>query len=376
MRESGHKEKDVREINYRTALRLIDENVQTMGVDRVDLEKAINRVLSSDVFVEEDYPPHNISLYDGYAVKSDSMDLIKGEKYATWKFTLVNTGDKVHEADFVIPKEYAEVNDQRRLEVNRDHIEEIKRLKTILRKGEELKKGDKILRMGRPLRETDIMVLKNAGVETVEVYKTPVVAVIPTGVELKREIPESNSLFITTYLKRLGFDVRKFDVVPDSLSLLSTAFEKAKSCSAVITTGGTAKGERDVVRRFMEGNCRVLFQRTNLKPGKSALFGLYDGKPVFCLPGTPSACFSAFFSYALYGLKKMVSMDVKSHKAILKHPISTQGNARFFIARFYDGYIETLKNSFLRDLPSANAYLIVDEDTSLKRGGLIEFQLI
>jgi len=54
-----------------------------------------------------------------------------------------------------------------------------------------------------------------------------------------------------------------------------------------ISTEGVSVGERDFVRETM-GRCgfRHEFWKVAIKPGKPVLFGSFDGKPCYGLPGT------------------------------------------------------------------------------------------
>ena len=47
------------------------------------------------------------------------------------------------------------------------------------------------------------------------------------------------------------------------------------------------------------------FHRVRIGPGKAVGFGLFDGKPVFCLPGGPPSNYMAFLNLALPGLFKL-----------------------------------------------------------------------
>ncbi len=74
----------------------------------------------------------------------------------------------------------------------------------------------------------------------------------------------------------------------------------------MLTSGGAWKGEHDLVVQILDvlGWDKV-FHRVRMGPGKAVGFGLFQGKPVFCLPGGPPSNHMAFIQLGLPGLQKL-----------------------------------------------------------------------
>jgi molybdopterin molybdotransferase len=83
---------------------------------------------------------------------------------------------------------------------------------------------------------------------------------------------------------------------------------------ALITSAGVSAGDRDLVRDVLgELGVQQLFWRVDMKPGGPTAFGLYEGKPVFSLPGNPVSTMITFEELVRPALLKMMG-----HKRVLK----------------------------------------------------------
>ena len=72
---------------------------------------------------------------------------------------------------------------------------------------------------------------------------------------------------------------------------------------AIITSGGAWTGEHDLVIHLLdELGWRKVYHKVKIGPGKAIGFGLWRGKPIFCLPGGPPSNQMAFIQLALPGL--------------------------------------------------------------------------
>jgi molybdopterin molybdotransferase len=75
---------------------------------------------------------------------------------------------------------------------------------------------------------------------------------------------------------------------------------------ALLTSGGAWKGERDLVVQILEQlGWEKVYHRVRIGPGKAIGFGVYQDKPVFCLPGGPPSNHMAVLQLALPGLQKL-----------------------------------------------------------------------
>lgn len=117
------------------------------------------------------------------------------------------------------------------------------------------------------------------------------------------ETDESGKV-IRDLLLQAGHTVPYYAVVKDDSMAIRDAVEQAaRSCDAVITNGGTGIAKRDVTiptlaphfERTLPG-FGELFRRLSYETIGSAAWlsgataGVYHGRLVFCLPGSPDAC--------------------------------------------------------------------------------------
>ncbi len=128
-------------------------------------------------------------------------------------------------------------------------------------------------------------------------------AVITSSDSRNPETDDSGRL-IKALLLKAGHTVLFYAVVKDEAKAITDAVEQASwTCDAIVTNGGTGLGRRDVTVSTLS----PLFERT--LPGFGELFrrlsyetigsaawltgavaGVYHGRLVFCLPGSPDAC--------------------------------------------------------------------------------------
>jgi molybdopterin molybdotransferase len=106
----------------------------------------------------------------------------------------------------------------------------------------------------------------------------------------------------------------------------------------VVTIGGVSVGERDHVPAALARlGAEVRVHGVPMKPGKPFLFALAGGKPVFGLPGSPSACLAAFEAFARPALLALAGAAVRTRPQVrvrLAEPAAGRpGRARLLWAR-------------------------------------------
>jgi molybdenum cofactor biosynthesis protein B len=117
------------------------------------------------------------------------------------------------------------------------------------------------------------------------------------------ETDESGKV-IRDLLQRAGHSVLFYVVVKDESKLIADAVEQASwTCEAIVTNGGTGIGKRDVTiptllptfERTLPGFGELFRFLSYEKIGGAAMLsgavaGVYHGRLVFCLPGSPDGC--------------------------------------------------------------------------------------
>lgn len=169
----------------------------------------------------------------------------------------------------------------------------------VVSRGADVKSGETVLKHGRRIGGPELAVLATLGIIEIPVYRMPRVAVISGGDELvapeerpqSSEVRDSNRYAIAALLVALGASPRHYPIARDRRGELEAMLSSAlRECDAVVLSGGSSVGERDLVRGAIEalgGN--VIVHGMRIKPGKPALLAEIDGRPVIGLPGNPAS---------------------------------------------------------------------------------------
>jgi putative molybdopterin biosynthesis protein len=163
-----------------------------------------------------------------------------------------------------------------------------------------MRAGEQVLEAGRRIGGAELGVLATLGITAVPVYRRPTIAVISSGDELvdptaaptPAQVRDSNRWAIAGTLHALGTSVRHLPSVPDNAQRLEALLREAVALAdAVILTGGSSVGERDLTPRIIErlGRPGVIVHGLRVKPGKPTVLASIDGKPVIGLPGNPTS---------------------------------------------------------------------------------------
>ncbi len=313
------------------ALRLLLENLQGKEPrkKRVSVEDALGMVCSSDIVAPEDLPPFARSTVDGFAVRAEdtfgatetmpayldvSGEVFMGERPG---FTLsrgtvsrMPTGGMLPEgADAVVMYEHVQAVDEKMIEV----LQPVVPGGNVIQAGEDVRKGDSVLFRGRRLRPQDIGACAGLGIAEVTVYEMPVAAIISTGDEIvpvrerpaEGQVRDINSHVLSGMVVNNGAVPERKGIFKDDYETLRSVIEdSARDADAILVSGGTSVGVRDMVARIIDdiGNPGVLFHGVSIKPGKPMIGGVIGGVPIFGLPGHPAAvgiCFDIFIAPVL-----------------------------------------------------------------------------
>ena len=102
------------------------------------------------------------------------------------------------------------------------------------------------------------------------------------------------------------------DEVDEIAALLVKGFE---TCDAVISTGGASVGDYDATPAAMElAGCELLVRKLSMKPGGACVYGVREGKLMFCLSGNPAAAIVNFHVVVGPSIKKLAGQREFTHK--------------------------------------------------------------
>ena len=316
-------------ISYQEAYELTINNIHPLPAELVTLLDATGRVAAQDLRAQVDAPTVNVSLKDGYAVHP--QDVAQATAESPVRLTVLGTiaagGEWRTEighgqtarilSGAPVPEQLGSVLAE---EFTRRDGEQVLAFshaasgRNILWKGSDVRKGDVLVKAGETLRPTLVGLLAAGGYEHVPVVRQPKVHILATGDEvlapgeplLEGKLYASNLVTLAAWCRRFGFEVQT-QVVPDDAEAIRHALQQHLAAGdALLTSGGAWKGERDLTVRLLdELGWHKHFHRVRIGPGKAIGFGVYQGKPVFCLPGGPPSNHMAFIQLALPGLQTL-----------------------------------------------------------------------
>jgi molybdopterin molybdotransferase len=327
-------------VGYREALDLVSANVRPVGVEELSLDAGVGRIAAGDVVARISYPSADVSLKDGFAVKSQDVTgasikhtvrlKILGSVFAGFKFdgeviggstVKVCSGAPIPRgAEAVVSGEFCEElsTDEVSIKANAEPG------RNILRTGGEVTAGATIVSRGGRLLPGYLGLAAAAGISRVGVYRRPHLAVIGVGDEVVApgenlapgQLYASNLVTMQAWLTSFSISCIT-SVVNDNEEAIKQELHRCVSgVDAVLTSGGAWGSERDLVIGSLDKlGWQEIFHHVRMGPGKGIAFGLWQEKPVFCLPGGPASNEMAFLQLALPGILRMAGDT--------RHPLQT-----------------------------------------------------
>lgn len=316
-------------LSYHQAFQLTLDHISPLGAEEVEVIAAVGRIAAEDLIAGVDSPSLDVSLKDGYAIQSQDIAAASPEKPARlqWIGAIAAGGQwrgELHAgqalrilsgaplpggADAIISEEFAR-RDGEWIEVVNDAAPG----RNVLPAGADVQRGQRLALAGEQLYPPLVGLLAAAGYERVPVVRRPHVAILATGDEVVapgKPLPQgklyaSNLVTLAAWCLQSGFEVETRVVADDQALIRDQLAGCLERYDALLTSGGAWKGERDLVVHILDDlGWEKIYHRVRIGPGKAIGFGVYQGKPVFCLPGGPPSNHMAFLQLALPGLKKM-----------------------------------------------------------------------
>ena len=400
-------------IGYMEAFNLVCSNLQPVGVEETSLDSCVGRILSDDLVALISYPSMDISLKDGFAVRSEEVSAasmhqriclrVIGSVFAGSRFEGdVKRGSTVKICsgapiplglNAVVSREFCQ-------EISADEVwicADAEPGRNVLRSGGEITAGSTIAKRGEVLGPGCLGLAAAAGISRVKAYRQPKVALIGVGDEvispgqdlLPNQLYASNLVTLGAWLTSFGVPY-VWSVVKDNEKAIKTELLKhLPSVDTILTSGGAWGSERDLVVGTLHGlGWRKIFHNVRMGPGKGVAFGLLESKPVFCLPGGPASNEMAFLQIALPGIFRMCGRKrhpLKTVSARLtenvggRHQAWTEFKDATLSFDFVGGYTVALcrNRSRLQAIAYANCLVCIPEGTeSLNRGDIIPVQVL
>ncbi len=390
------------------ALRRILAAIPQPVSESVALTEAHGRVLAEQVWSPLDLPVFDNSAMDGYAVRAGDVAAAKPESpvrlrlvgkvaagETSWAEVKAGTCVRLFTgsplppgADAVVIQEDTRVESSDAGAVL--FLDSVKPSENVRHRGEDVKQGELLAQAGEVLTTGRIGLLAAAGSTHVGVGRRPIAGLLATGAELQEpgqplgpgRIYDSNRIGLGVLLGCAGGVAKLFPLVPDKLDATRQGLEQALAqCDVVVTSGGVSVGEMDFVRSALErAGGELQFWKVAIKPGRPFVFGRYQTKLLFGLPGNPVSALVTFLLLvrpALLRWQGATDVALPRHPGVLADPLSNPGPRRHFMRVKVDaaGNIRSAgrqASHVLSSLAAANGLVDVPPGTNLPPGTAVQ----
>lgn len=180
---------------------------------------------------------------------------------------------------------------------------------------EDVKKRADVLPQGRRLTPPDLAILSAVGVAEVSTYRPLRVGVLSTGDEivsdpaqsaLPHQIYDANRPMLLSLAQKWGYEPVDLGHVRDVPKTISHRLDQgAETTDVILTSGGASAGDEDHVSTLLRDQGTLSSWRIAMKPGRPLALALWNGTPVFGLPGNPVAAFVCALIFARPALSLM-----------------------------------------------------------------------
>ncbi len=362
------------------------------GAETVALGSAIGRVLASALTSPIDLPAFDNAAMDGYALRHADLGgaalRLIGHCHAGHRFdgevgpgtcVRIMTGAPLPAgADTVVIVEDTQAEGDAVTVLSAPAAGA-----NIRRAGEHILRGHTALPAGRWLDDAAVGLAASLGIDRVDVRRRLRVGLLSTGDELA-DAPQplssagsydANRPFLRAACMRLGFEVEDLGICGDDGRAFSARLTRAfdAGCDVLITSGGAAQGDADIVRQA--GG--VQFLPLQIRPGRGiahAQLRRDDSRlRLLGLPGNAVASFVMFHLVArpvLLHQAGSLPRPLPVLQAPLAHPVSLRGGRIDYRRGRLDA---DGRVSLLADQGSAMLRTVVDADCLVALGPTSRF---
>ena len=273
---------------------------------RVPVERAAGLVTAGPVWAVRSSPPFDASGMDGIAVRAaDTLGASETTPVylAADAYDVVDTGDPMPGGrDAVVMREH--VHYQGDAAELRSAVPPYQHVRSI---GEDVSAGELLLPEGHRLRAADVAAAAAAGAMDLLVRRRPVVAILPTGDEVRPigeqtgagEIIDTNSLMLATQAREAGCEAHCLPIEPDDPERIASAVKAAVTgCDLLIIVAGSSAGRDDYTARVVAEHGTLAVHGVAVRPGHPVVLGVVGGTPVLGAPGYPVSAALTFDIFA------------------------------------------------------------------------------
>jgi putative molybdopterin biosynthesis protein len=282
---------------------------------RLALHDAVGRVTAAPVWATRSSPSFDASAMDGIAVRaaqtvgaSESTPVLLDAA----DHVVLDTGDPLPEGfDAVVMREHVHVDGAGRAEL-RAAVAPYQHVRSI---GEDVSATELLLPEGHRLRPVDVAAAAAAGAVDVLVRRRPVVAVLPTGDEIRPVgtdpapgvILDTNSLMLAAQAEAAGCAAWRSDILPDDPDRIAAAVRDAAGrADLVLICAGSSAGRDDHTAAVVDRVGTLAVHGVAVRPGHPVVLGAAEATPVIGVPGYPV---SAALTFEIFAAPLLASLQ-------------------------------------------------------------------
>ncbi|KAJ57175.1 hypothetical protein ACMU_01395 [Actibacterium mucosum KCTC 23349] len=281
------------------------------GTETLSTSQAMGRVLAADAVARRSNPPQPNSAVDGYGFAHAAtgegpqrLPLVDGRAAAGQPYA----GKVPHGAAIriltgaVLPSGVDTVVLEEDTAVDRAAVVfdgPVKPGANTRNAGEDVRAGALALPKGHRLRAPDLALLSALGVGAVQTHRPLRVGVLSTGDEIiaspdqpaePHQIWDANRPMLLGFAKGWGYTPVDLGHVADDPNVIAERLtDAAQTADVILTSGGASAGDEDHVSKLLRDQGTLSAWRIALKPGRPLALAMWQGVPVFGLPGNPVA---------------------------------------------------------------------------------------
>ena len=401
--------------NLRQVMTLVSE-FPRVGTENIPLNCGLDRILAKNISAGINLPDFSRATMDGYAVNAAStfgaseanpayldvtgaigMGELPNFAIGPGEAAKISTGGMLpNGADAVIMIEHTEALDLQTIEVYKS----VAPGQNMIDVGEDFKKDQLLLSYGKKIRPQEIGLLAAMGIETICVFKKPVVGIISTGDEIipisetpgPGQIRDINTYSLSGLVQKYGGIPKIYGITTDNLDKLSAKCVQAFSeTDMTLISGGSSVGTRDftisALSSLPEAVIRV--HGISISPGKPTILAQISNKPFWGLPGHVVSAMVVFeivvrpFLDQLSGMDPGMKSEFKVPAILSRNIASAQGRTDFVRVKLSEEEdVPTAqpvlgKSGLINTMVHADGLIEIDENSEgLDKGTRVDVKLI
>ena len=341
-------------ISYDQSKKILKKAKIKIKDEKINSIKSLNRVVSSNVYSNINYPTGDNAAFDGYAINSKDTNQIKKNSQKQFKIIgSIAAGSKplkkkIKKFDAIeimtggiLPKGFDTIIPIEQInfypnKTNKKYIlidQKIKKHNHVRFAGSDFKKGEVILKKNNIVQPNHILAFKTLGVKKIKVKKKINILFFSTGNEItnKDNVPSwkvrnSNSHYIKNLNENFLFNFENGGILKDNhQNIFKSKIKKMlnNKTDIIITSGAVSAGKYDyipsVVKNFKLSD---YFKSVAIRPGKPILFAKIKSKhkAIFGLPGNPMSSAACFRFFVIPYIENILGFSIeKPVRGILKN---------------------------------------------------------